>query len=155
MTDVPQQRPRRQRPQAEVNPFVMTYVAETHELSRMLTLQQLRVFHALTRQMEYNASFRYSPKRAAIDLGMTEHKVSAAIRGLKDVGVVLPVGPERTRVYLNPRYVWRGDRRGRAIAQLELLTLYAASSFIPDISDEDLAAIEDHDPTEPAPEEDR
>lgn len=154
MTDVPQQKPRRQRPLAEVNPFVMAYLAETHHLAQMLTLQQLRVFHALTRQMAYNASFRYSPKRAALDLGMTEHKVSAAIRGLKDLGVVLHVGPERTRVYVNPRYAWHGDRRGRALAQLELLTKYPASSFIPNITDDDLAILEAPD-IEPTPEEDR
>lgn len=158
MSDVQPERVRRPRPLAEVRPFAMLYLGECADLAGMLTLQQLRVFLGLTRQMAYNASFRYSNKRLADELDMHPSKVSVAIRGLKDLGVTLWVGPEQTRIYLNPRYVWHGDRRGRALATTELVARYPAASFIPEITDDDLAAIEQHPDLpdiEPVPEEDR
>lgn len=149
---------KRVRSDPEMQPFAMLYLADVAELARSLSLQQLRVFLGLTRQMAYNGPFIYTNKRLCDELGTFQQKVSAAIRDLKDLGFILPVGPEPRRVYLNPKYAWHGTRRGRVIAQLELRRRYPTAGFIADITDEDRAVLEEHPDLpdqEPTPEEDR
>jgi hypothetical protein len=136
----------------------MLYLADVHELARTLTLRQLRVMLALTRQMAYNGPFRYSTNRVAAELDMHQTNVSREVTWLKDNGFILWVGPERNRVYLNPRYFWHGNRRGRVAARMDLQRQYPEATYLPQLTEAEIADIEQHPDLpdqEPTPEEDR
>ncbi len=106
-------------------PFGFLYLEGLQPLADLrLRGMDWRVLLALIEQATYNNSFLYSNKTIALAIDMSHAQVSQSLRNLRNLGVVLDVGPERNRVIINPRYFWVGDRSHRVLWQMELKRLH-------------------------------
>lgn len=105
--------------------FYLGYMDGAVDLANLnLTGTEFRVLLALIPQAQSNDSFTYSNKAVANALGIDHSRVSTAVRRLRELGVLLHVGPARNRVIINPRYFWVGDRTHRVLWQLELKKMH-------------------------------